>query len=182
MMTSETGNQRKNNVNHAVSKRAFTILEVLLVIALMAITMGFIVFNFDGMRSSIVNASPDKEFIKAMKIARIDALDKGKETSLSYDPESGKIFCKVFESGEILFEKQISKPESPLKLEIIPQYAHCISSMSSMFEGRDVLPYMRFSPDGSATPVLIKFDFGSKIKILNPDPFSGNLRKVEDDE
>lgn len=82
-------------------KKAFTLLEILVVIALMALVAGLAASNF----SFVENASrrpPKAVLMEGIKLARVAAADAGEEVSMYFDPESRDIVLRASFDGREL--------------------------------------------------------------------------------
>lgn len=174
-------------------KKAFTLLEILVVIALMALVAGLAASNF----SFVENASrrpPKAVLMEGIKLARVAAADAGEEVSMYFDPESRDIVLRTsFDGRELarmnLFsmdaqarEKMARRAEETgevfelpeASLAFYPVYPGEWGFSKSDAEGAETLPCIRFASDSTMTPARIELKIGEKtVASFEVDPFSG---------
>lgn len=166
--------------NEAINsgKKAFTILEVLMVIALIGLVAGLFAVNFDILIRSIGKKRPEKILYNAICEARYQTIQEHTPVYLSFD-KSKNVFS--------IFKDQSDKPLVQMKLEegvdvifesILPYTYRGAQFQKPPVSAQEKLEKMFFFPDGSSTPViitLIQGDFSLKFK---PDIVSCGITSV----
>ena len=166
MMTSETGKRVSG---------AFTILEVLLVIFLIALIGTIFVVNIDSLLRDQEEASVERAFWEASHKARMQALFLRRPVSLFFDEEN-TAFQLV--SGETLIEtfpaKGTTQTGDPITVQFVQQRA---SNEMILIRGRlvDTQPIGQVSyyPDGSCTNFWLELHFGGETRQIRVDPWTG---------
>lgn len=181
------------------AKRGFTLLEVLTVMAFLAVIAGIVTLNFDKLVSASEEKPIDRVFVEALQDARILAATSGNVVYLSFDPQS---------EGFVLDERSRQAPAGMFDEEDTPyDPTKPVSSQQFSFDKADsteVLFYPRlsqpngmtarlddwssepvkhmvFHPSGAATPahVVIRQPGLEDIEV-DIDAFSsGPLKKAE---
>ena len=151
--------------------RGFTLLEILLVLALMGLLAGVLV----GGASQLLNTtpkSPDEVFWAAVQEARKTALKSESETVMTYvdDPEKGK--------GFVITEGQSSKTfaiPTPGDLEVTflsqQKGGNMIMVGGTVLETQK-LPFVTFYPDGTCSPFRIQFYRNGATHTASIDPWT----------
>ena len=160
-------------------RRAFTLIEILGVLALLALVSSLAVLNF-----SVFDARgarpPAKELKSVIKRARLEAFYSGVETALYYDSTSGDFSIRRYETGDEIFNANIlgdtkdaaaRRASAPPAIEFKPVFSQAINTFSSSFDVIEVLPCLRFYPDGSSSEALIIIKGSGKAERLYLNPF-----------
>lgn len=166
MMTSEIGKG---------SSEAFTILEVLLVLFLIALIGSIFVVNIDSLLRDQEEASVERAFWEASHKARMQALYLRKPVSLFYDEEnsafqlvSGETLLNTFPASGTTYDG------NPIVVQFVQQRA---SNEMILIRGRlvDTQPIGQVSyyPDGSCTNFLLELSYGSERRQIQIDPWTG---------
>lgn len=155
------------------ARRAFTLTEVLLAIALIAVMAGIAATATGLFSERAIKSKPaDRVFLAALKTARNLAAERGEKLSLSY---AGGIFTiSRFEDKSALAQLKLSDEPSAetaqTEVIFIPKYPQIIGSKSAEFNVQ-TLPSVEISPDGTCTPIEVKFKAGNDDPIrLAIDP------------
>jgi len=164
-------------------RRAFTLMEILMAVALAAAMAGFAAMGI-GLFSegALKSRQPDRVFLSALREAQAAAVRGGKKVELSFD-KSG-FFLLRWESGEEIARFWLSKEfEDAAKAEKSPQSAvpdvsflarapEVVGSETIEFPG-EPLRCVRVSPDGVCSPVSAYFSYpNEKPLAIKIDPMS----------
>ena len=150
------------------ASRAFTLLEILLAIALMALLAGVLVTGGINLLSE-KPATPEAVFWKAVQQSRTAALTVEREVRLSYD---AKTMAFVFDDGAAAQSLPV-----PLTRELTVDFLSAQPGQSSILIGGELvdtqtLPAVTFYPDGTCTPFRAQFRAGGAAHVLNIDPWT----------
>ncbi|MEO6874271.1 MAG: GspH/FimT family pseudopilin [Opitutaceae bacterium] len=151
-----------------VWSRGFTLLEILLAIALMALLAGVLVTGGAEMLSD-KPATPQAVFWKATQQARKVALTGEREVRLSYD---AKTQAFVLDDG--------TGPQTlavPPTRELTIDFLSAQPGQSSVLIGGSLvdtqtMPAVTFYPDGTCTPFRVQFRSGGGAQVLSIDPWT----------
>lgn len=171
-------------------KRAFSLIEVLLVLALVAVLLGIVAGNAGAFLSGSNFEQPERVLKKAVLDAVYRSSEKKESTYIDYFEENAS-FIVCNSAGEILSIHAIYKDLSPEIKEdpdLIPEVSfYAIGPMegvdgragSSKYEGYELLlERVRFNYS-SMTPFYTKIIFKDSENEFLFDPFSGYLVKDE---
>lgn len=93
------------------NKSAFTLLETLVVIAILGIVTVLSVSDFSFVKN--VNRRPPlTNFLEAVKLARLEAIEGGEEVSLFYDAQNRDLVARKSFDGAELFRKNLYLPDA----------------------------------------------------------------------
>ncbi len=155
------------------TRRAFTLTEVLLAIALIAAMAGFAATSVGLFSEGTLKSKPaDRVFLAALKNARNLAAERGEKLSLSY--ADGIFTISRFEDKAALTRFALSEKnaEEKIRAEVafVPKYPQIIGSKSAEFNAQ-TLSSVEIAPDGTCTPVEVKFKMGDGEQLtLEIDP------------
>lgn len=155
----------------AAKARAFTLLEVLLALAIIGLIAGALV---SGSARILDNqaTSPDEVFWKAVEEARKMALKSEREVTLRYvnQPEAGKGFVVAGEGG--------SKPfmiPSPGDLEVTllaPQKGGGLVVIAGTVIETQNVDHVTFFPDGTCSAFRVQFFQNGGVRSASVDPWT----------
>jgi general secretion pathway protein H len=150
------------------ASRAFTLLEILLAIALMALLAGVLVTGGVNLLSE-KPATPEAVFWKAVQQSRTAALTVEREVRLSYD---AKTMAFVLDDGAAAQSLPV-----PLVRELTVDFLSAQPGQSSILVGGELvdtqtLPAVTFYPDGTCTPFRLQIRAGGAAHVLNIDPWT----------
>lgn len=152
------------------SKNAFTIIEIVLVISVIALIGGLVITNFDSLMSAFSNQNPEKPFFETVEEARIQAISRGETVFLKIVDQQ----CQVVSSQqEVLFS-------APLEAGQVDFYAYLpIKGLSGTRPELDKTPLfaLPFGKDGTSPFVHVKLKIDKELFEFDLDPFSSN--KIE---
>ena len=148
------------------ARSAFTLMEVLVVLALMGLVAGIALIDFDSMLEGASKHSPLETLTAAVDAGRARALNAGAPVRLTYDAESGVLRLNAGGAPEIFaFEKP-----AQVTFALPPDEA----------EGAErALDAITFHPAGVAMPAVIDLSVGGERSRYRLEPFSAALAKEE---
>ena len=161
--------QRPQRSSHSARRRgAFTLLEILLVLALMGLLTSVLVVSVEGMLNPPPD-SPTRAFWRAANAARRYALQERTEVRLTYDKENSQLLAVAL-SGislpsipapagtDLEFVSGLVKP-TPASNGINRQTANLYGSV--LGDGDTTLPYVTFYPDGTCSLFRVQIQTGA---------------------
>ena len=158
-------------------RRAFTLLETVVCLAIICVLVGVISANFDSLLNSVNSQSPTQVLANAVKRAYNCAAENGTKTVLLFDAESANL---VLCCGETMREiARYKLPQSEISLTFEPVYPETVSISQHTFGELKELRELSFFPDGTCTPAKILFGYKNENYEFECDTFSGVLVKDE---
>jgi general secretion pathway protein H len=150
------------------TRGAFTLLEILLAIALMGLIAAVLVTGGTEMLSD-KPATPEAVFWKAVQRSRLAALSAEREVRLAYDPKTQAF---VVDDGVT--------PQSlpvPVTKELTVDFLSAQPGQSSVLIGGELvdtktIPAVSFYPDGTCAPFRAQFRTGGAAHVLAIDPWT----------
>jgi hypothetical protein len=168
------------------SGRAFTLLEILLCLALIALLGGVLIGGSSHLLSE-QPVTPHGLFWKAVQEARKSALKSQREVRLKYDGDKKQFLLVDGLAPATLAEDGRTRIESPLKVFPVPaetagdltidflaasaKGGNAILVGGVLLEARPV-PFVSFYPDGTCTPFRAQFARSGGSTILAIDPWT----------
>ena len=157
--------------------RGFSLIEMVLIFALLGVATVMTVISFDGLSESGDSEPPERTALHAIRKARIAAINEQAWTYLSWNKETRAFDISTLESGVVeSIEVQRSVPIEQDNLEIR------FRSVPPEFEGNapfafrqseDVeLERVTFSPQRVSTPFILEVEDGDIEYSRTIDPFS----------
>jgi prepilin-type N-terminal cleavage/methylation domain-containing protein len=158
MTTSETG-----------ERGGFTLIEILLVIALIAL-LGTIFIGGSSALLSDKDLSTDAQFWKACAAARTQALDEGKSVLLSFDTKTRGF---VLDDGATKKELPFTGPDDT-EVDFHPPPSDTSSAIlvGGTVVETDTLPAVTFYDDGTCTPFRAQIRSKLGAHLLSIDPWT----------
>ncbi|WPJ94669.1 type II secretion system protein [Coraliomargarita algicola] len=168
-MTLETGAASSHR-----SRAGFSLLEIILVFALIALASSVIIANFTTFLSFDDQNNPEDTLRAAIRSARFQAASERTVASLSFDKETGALIVSQGESFPLAAPFKDGSAE--IRFYLVPPargMADFPAAERSQLETKEV----RFAPDRSSSPFVAEIDsgFGSPKRIIF-DPFSSLVR------
>ncbi len=156
----EGGRGRRSN--------AFTLLEILLAIALMGLIAAVLVTGGAEMLSD-KPATPEAVFWKAVQQSRLTALGAEREVRLAFDPKTQAF---VVDGG--------ATPQSlpvPATKDLTVDFLSAQPGQSSVLIGGEMvdtktIPAVSFYPDGTCSAFRVQFRAGGAAHVLAIDPWT----------
>jgi len=169
-----TGNNRPGPAS-----RGFTLIEILLVIALIAVSVSVVIVNFTAFADRGDSTSPQEVLTAAIRKARFIAAADRITTKLSYDEESGHL--QIDPAGEQFPINSDFGPDGrgEIRFFLVPS-AEGLSPFPEPDRSTLETHAVAFAPDRSSSPFIAEIDSGQGSPIrLRYDPFSSVIRTEE---
>jgi prepilin-type N-terminal cleavage/methylation domain-containing protein len=151
--------------------RGFTLIEIIIVIALMGIIGGLVVINANSVLQGLGDDPVDRSLVKAVREARYQAAANKQTVRLQFD-EQERQWLITSTSGQQLDARPIAgSTEQRLDVrfeQILPSRGLQAPSSLQMAE----IPAVFFRPDRSATAFQAVIREGTLQYVLRFDPFS----------
>lgn len=157
-------------------KSAFTLIEILLVLALIGLIMGIFTANFDVLLRSFEEKPPEKLVYEIIREARYQAVYQHAQVFLNYD-KAKQMFVVTDEEANVLSFRKATRNYSVFFEPVPPK----VYGKSLQYEDTTLKlgskDSVAFRPDSSSEPVIIRIlqddaDFTVNLKL---DPFSCSL-------
>lgn len=148
--------------------RAFTLVEVLLVLALLALFAAIFIPGVNSMLAQMDERGPEQIASEAVLAARTVALESGRPTELAYDAEKRQLLWG--DAGA----RSDALPVGAV-LELLPLEAGGnILLGGELTENQEPLKRVRFFPDGTCQPFRVRLRLGAdaKPRLLVIDPWT----------
>lgn len=161
------------------ARSAFTLIEILLVIALIALASSVVIVNFLAFTDRGDSTSPQEVLSQAIRRARFVAASDRIVTRLRYDDESGAL--QIAPGGESFTINADFGPEGrgEIRFFLIPP-AVGLGAFPDPQRTTLQVPDVAFAPDRSSSPFVVEIDSGSGTPTrLRYDPFSSVIRTKE---
>ncbi|MGC9449886.1 MAG: prepilin-type N-terminal cleavage/methylation domain-containing protein [Oceanipulchritudo sp.] len=153
-------------------RRGFTLIELIIVIALIALIGGLVAVNAQAILRGLGEEPVDRILRKAVREARYQAASLKSPVQLAYDRESASLVL-FSDTGQTLesFRTVPEDSEDPPDIEfeqILP-----VRGLDS-FDRHETTPIdaVVFRPDRSSTPFQVLIDSGNTFYTQRYDPFS----------
>jgi type II secretion system protein H len=154
--------------------RGFTLVEVLLVLALMALLASLLVPGVNSMLRAMDERAPDQLAAEAVLAARAAALESGRTVELRYDKDG-----RSFAWG--LPEARSAALPAGTTVELLPVEAGgAVLLGGELTEVAPPLRRVRFFPDGTCDPFRLRLRTGEAAapRVLVADPWTCALSPV----
>ena len=177
-MTSETGRIRASSHKCPDYSAGFTLLEIILVVALIALASSIIISNFTTFLKFEDRLNPEEVLYAAIRSARFHAACERELTSLSYEKESGSLVISTGDSFALNYNFS-SEERGEIRFYLIPS-AQGMERFSDPEDTKLEVREILFAPDRSSNPFVAVIDNGQgAVKSLVFDPFSNLVRQPE---
>ncbi|MGB1127822.1 MAG: pilus assembly FimT family protein [Opitutales bacterium] len=163
-----TGSSRRGS-----AARGFTIIEILLVSALIAVASGLVIANFTAFANRGQTTSPEEVLRTAIRKARFTAATNRITTELRYDREKGQL--EILPDNETFEINEHFGPDGrgEITFYLIPP-AEGLQAFPNPDTSSLETAQVTFAPDRSSSPFLAEIDTGRGTPVrLRFDPFSG---------
>jgi len=160
------------------------LVEILLVIALIAIMASVFVINFDVLIRQNETDSLEHAFWKASSETRNLAMFERRVQDLRYDPDSMAYLVGTGESAK-RFAVDTSDWSEETEVEVL--FKQKLSDDSYRLIGGKLItlreiPLVRFFPDGTCMPFILEIRVGEDLRSIEVDPWSGAELLASEDE
>lgn len=152
--------------------RGFSLIEILLVVALIALGSSILITNFTTFTDIDLDAIPEEVLMAAVRKARFIAAAERITTELYYDDESGTL--RIDPTGDEYPLNADFGPEGrgEIRFFLVPPTVG-LGRISDPDEANLKSRTVAFAPDRSSSPFVAEIDSGSGSPIrLRFDPFS----------
>lgn len=173
----------------AYRKRAFSLIEVLLVLALVAVLLGIVAGNAGAFIQGSNFEPPGRVLKKAVLDAVYNASESKRAAFLSYLEENAS-FVVTDSFGGILAEHRVYKKiddEIKKNESLLPKVNfYAVGPLAgedggnSQYDERDLLLNRVFFHLGSSVPFYAEIDFRDEKQKMEFDPFSGYVLKSKE--
>lgn len=171
-MISETGNR-------PLAAGGFTLIEIVLVLALIALVTGLVLVNFNAFVDRGAEVNPAEVLQSAVRDARFKAGAERLVIELGYDREKGVL---RLDPGAIEYplNADFGKTGRGTIRFYLGAPGEGLSPIPEIQSSRMEVPRVQFAPDRSASPFVAEIDTGSGTpERLVFDPFSSIVRTAE---
>jgi len=156
------------------SQAGFTLLEIILVFALIALSASVIIANFTTFLNFDDQVAPEDTLRAAIRSARFQAASERIPATLSFDKETGALVVSGGESFPL--QANFKDGTDEIRFYLVPPaegMGRFPDAESSQLEAKEV----SFAPDRSSTPFVVEIDTGEGTpQRLVFDPFSSLVR------
>ena len=164
--------------SRARSQAGFSLLEIILVIALITLASGVIITNFTTFLNFDEQINPEDSLRSAIRSARFQAASERNVTTLSYDDEAGAL---VISGGErFQLNSNFGKEgRGEIRFYLLPP-AEGLGRFPDAESSRLETKKLSFAPDRSSSPFAVEIDTGEgSTQRLIFDPFSSLVRSAK---
>jgi type II secretion system protein H len=158
-------------------RAGFTLIEMLLVIALIGVFATLFVLNAESLIKETATQAVETKFWEAVREARSNAIVNRRAQALWYDTKAAAFVVENVDSGTrqtFVISREDWAPDTPLEVAFKKEVA---SNQHTMIAGELVtlreIPEARFFPDGACTPFVVAFTVGAEKKQIEIDPWTG---------
>ncbi len=157
------------NIGHeSLRQRAFTLLEILLVLGLIGLLAGVLI----GGSARLLADRPvtvEAVFWEAAAAARRDALQLDRDVRLRYDAQTRE-FVGDFAGGEARFPV----PEGEVKVDFLPAAptGRGLVLVGGLLVETTALRAVTFYADGTCSPFRVQVSTGGPVRTLAIDPWT----------
>jgi len=174
-MISATGKTRP-----PARRRAFTLIEIILVLALIALASGLVISNFAAFADRGDSRTTEETLAAAIRKARFAAAAERTVSELSFDKESGSLFVDGEGAEPLAFpldEAFAENGRAEIRFYLVPASKGFEPFPEPERTGLET-DTVRFAPDRSSAPFVVEIDLGSGTpRRIAYDPFS-SLRRA----
>ena len=164
-------------IGRSCAVRGFTLIEILLVIALIGLFSTLFILNLESLMQVSEGDAVETAFWEATREARTQALVGRVPQSLRYDEKAAAFVIEEKGTGK---SRHFSIPREhwaeDKKIEIALQ-KRLPASQFSLVRGRLIelreVAAVQFYPDGTCTPFLLSMKVGDDERSIEIDPWTG---------
>lgn len=165
----ETGRSR--------SRGGFTIVEVVLVLALIALVAGLFAVNFEVLLNAVSEKRPEKVLHDAICEARYQTLQEHSLIYLSFNQKDHQFQISKPNSPQPLTTMPLNK-EIQVTITPLPPAKYSKGHFEDPKESYKPIEKFAFAPDGSSQPVIITLTEGTLSLKFKPDPLSCGITSI----
>lgn len=179
-MISAIGNHKQATAPKSAA--GFSLIEILLVLALIAIASTVVIVNFAAFADRGSSLNTVDNLNHAVRTARFLAVQEHQEMSLRFDPEGGQLLIEVGKrmvDTIVLDDTFKTNGGSVIRFYLIPSSKGLLKTAEAS-DAQTETPLVRFAPDGTSTPFVAAIDTGGGTEErFSYDPFSNLRMEVE---
>lgn len=162
-----------------LAPNGFTLIEILLVVALIALAFSIMITNFVSFLDIEGEANPEEVLTTAIRRARFIAAADRITTKLRYDTVSGTLQIDPADEQFPINSDFGSNGRGEIRFFLIPS-AVGLSPFPEPERSTLETPAVSFAPDRSSSPFIAEIDSGRGTPTrLRFDPFSSLIRTEE---
>lgn len=160
--------------------RAFSLLELLIIIGLIAMVTGLSIAAFGNIAAAVEQKPLEKQFWEAVEEARLQAAIDRRPVYLYFDRDQ-EAFGLVtgLPSGVVLPDQEQEANRRKVDKEVL-FYPVAPNELGNSFANRNwtenPLPYLVFHPSGVSTPARVVIRTYEDTQSILLDPFSNGVR------
>lgn len=158
-------------------RRGFTLIEIIIVIALIALVGALVAVNTDSILRGLGEEPTDRRLQTIIREARFQAASLKESVNLQYDEESGTLNA-FSENGSLVASEDLAKLSDDEYPEIEFEQILPAQGLDSFRNETAPISQVVFRPDRSSTPFQVTISEGTSSYTLRYDPFSAII--VED--
>jgi len=180
-MISATGSSEcRFRAPRAPNDSGFTLIEILLVIALIAIGSSVVITNFASFTDREGSLAPEEVLTAAIRQARFQAAAERLVTELRYSDESGHLVINPGNNKIPISENFGPEGSGSIRFFLIPP-AQGTRPFPDPRQTTLETNSIAFAPDRSSSPFIVEIDpgFGGSPQRLRYDPFSSVILTEE---
>ena len=166
------------------AQKAFSLIEIVLVLALIALATSAVILNFDSFMGKDASPSTRESLSEAIRYARTQAAKKQSLTELYFDQEQGALVVAL--SSNTLKTFPLTDPNfqstgsGSISFYLI-QPAEGLKPFPSVRNSNFALERIQFNSDRSSTPFIVRIDDGiNPEETIVYDPFSHFPRQFDE--
>lgn len=152
-------------------RRGFTLIELVLVIALIAVAGTLVVANADALLRGLGSETAERTLQKAVQEARFLAASQRENTQLRFNRESGDLEILAEDGGRLAAFTLAPDVEGEVP-EILFEQILPAEGLQGAREQTVEIPSVAFRPDRSSTPFRARIGGGFNSFSQRYDPFS----------
>jgi prepilin-type N-terminal cleavage/methylation domain-containing protein len=152
-------------------QRGFTLIEIIIVIALIALVGALVAVNSESILRGLGEEPIDRRLQKIIREARFQAASLKESVNLRYDEETGTLGAWST-GGTLLTSEALTKLPNDDFPEIEFEQILPAEGLDSFRMETVPISQVVFRPDRSSTPFTVTVDDGRNNYTLRYDPFS----------
>ena len=156
--------------------RGFTLIEILLVLALLALVAGAIAVNVGALLPSLGGESLEEKFQVAVRETRRTALDSGNTLRLEFDPHERTFTARAIGEDppeDLATQPFRPPPSSPDTVRFLRQSTDANTYLvGGQLRSLEPATAVLFFPDGTCTPFTAEIREGTSVREIRIDPWT----------
>lgn len=160
-------------------RKAFTLLEVMIVLALFGLVAGLVIYNIEGLVRSYSEKTLEATFFEALRSARFEAIAQQAAMELRYDPEAAS-FLVENENQALVAAYSVNKASGPVGVEFFPRLPSLsLDEALRPKAGAFPLKMLLCTPQGYSPPVQVVLSEAGHTQSIWLDPFSAGTLSLK---